>query len=90
MSKIHSEDRKQSSPSLTLIHEMPDPRRIVPLALLLTTTANVPAASSVMPSGLLNLAFVAIPLVDPADPATPARVDTTPEDRMMRRMTWFA
>ena len=72
--------------------ESSDPLRMAPLPPLLTTTANVLAASSAMPRGTLNLAFVATPFVDPGDPA-PARVDNTPEDRTMCRMrlfTWSA
>ncbi len=58
------------SPSLILLPPSSLIRsRKAPLPSLLTTTANVPAASSAIPRGLLNLAFVPIPFVDPVVPA---------------------
>ena len=45
------------------------PLRMAPLPSILTTTANVPAASSATLEGVWNLAFVATPLVDPTDNA---------------------
>ena len=55
----------------------------------LTTSANVPLASIAMPKGKLNDAAVPSPFADPEAPLLPARVETRPEERLMRRMAWL-